>query len=336
LAGSEKPAREAFVTAYYFAYTRRLAAILAFLLVAVLLACRNAQANELFSESVTVPPLPSFDVGPVAGWHSFSILLSGNPNLPAQDATDTNTDPFAVNGISHITIGGYTPIASDAGTAVGPGLVKLPGLTRVNFTGTTDINLANIPDQQLSNPAGQVQFGLAGPLDNSTLDILAQHWSGNYDTQIAGPTALGYLRGIPVVSVIPHPAPPAAAPSGTSFQYIVDFLQFTQDGVSGSEWVEFPYVPGQQPSFTYGGWADTLDPIRFTNSEIQLSDTRIPLDDLNYADDAPTRLSGINDFQAQVTPDDVVPEPGAGALMFIIGAAVVTRRQGHRSRREAS
>jgi hypothetical protein len=296
-----------------------------------LLGAGNSRANELFSESVQVPPLPpTFDLGPVAGWHSFNMLLAGNPVLPTQDATDQNSDPFAVNGVSHITVGPYLPVANDAGATVGPGLVKLPGLTRVSFTGTTDINLGNIPNQNLSNPTDQVQFGLTGPADNSTLQFVSQHWGGNYDTAIAGPNALNYLRGVPVVSITPHPAPPAAPPPASAFKYIVDFIQFTQNGINGSEWAEFPYLPGQQPTFTYGGWADAVNRIHFTNHEIQLSDTMIPLDDLNFADDPPTLTGPTPAFSSATVPDDLVtavPEPCGGMVVTIAVSTLIRRRK---------
>jgi hypothetical protein len=280
------------------------------------LAGRDIRASELFSESVYVPPLTSlYEGNPVTGWNGFGILLQGDPVLPAQNASDPNTDPFAVNGISTITIDPYTPLATDAGIPVGPGLVTLAGLTRVHFTGTVPINQANIPNQGLSNPTDQVQFGLVGPTDNAPMRILAQHWVGSYTDFLGGKD--NYLRGVPVVSIIPNPAPPAVPPTGTNFNYIVDFIQFTEDGIDGSEWAEFPYVPGNQPTFTYGGWADPLDPIHFTNHEIQLSDTLIPLDDLNFADDPLSGGTNGPAFTPAAIPADVVPEPASFLLLAL-------------------
>jgi hypothetical protein len=290
------------------------------------LARGNACASELFSESVYVPPLTAlYDGNPVTGWNGFNILLSGNPVLPPQNANDTFTDPFAVNGSSTITTGPYTPVATDVGIPVGPGLVTLPGQTRVHFTGTAPINQANIPNQNISNPADQVQFGLVGPIDNTPLQILAQHWVGTYTDFLDGHD--NYLRGIPVVSIIPNPAPPATPPNGTSFNYIIDFVQFTQDGISGSEWAEFPYVPGDQPTFTYGGWADPLDAIHFTNHEIQLSPTLIPIDDLNFAGDPPTSGFDGSAFAPAAIPADVVPEPSAWLGMTLAMLGLLGRRR---------
>jgi hypothetical protein len=292
------------------------------------LASRDVRASELFSESVFVPPLTAlYDGSPVTGWNGFNILLSGNPVLPTQNASDTNTDPFAVNGTSTITADPYSSSATDAGIPVGPGLVTLPGLTRVHFTGTVPINQSNIPNQNLSNPTDQVQFGLVGPTDNTPLQILAQHWVGTYTDFLSDHD--NYLRGIPVVSITPNPAPPATA---TNFSYIVDFIQFTQDGISGSEWAEFPYVPGNQPTFTYGGWADPADAIHFTNHEIQLSPTLIPLDDLNFADDPPA--SGINDseFAPATIPADVVPEPSSFMLLAFVVMGILSLRRMDRPR----
>jgi hypothetical protein len=285
------------------------------------LAGSNAQASELFSESVYVPPTtdlstfadPSPDMSQV--WRRFHILLAGEPSLPTQNATDTNTDPFAVNGTSTIAVTyPYAFPVAASGDWVGPGPIQSPGLTALNFTGTAAINAANIPNQGLSNPAGQVQFGLVGPLDNTPMRFVGQHW-GYEPTAVPGD--LPFLRSVPIVSVIPSVVAPATPPAGSSFDYIVDFLQFTEDGIAGTEWAEFPYLPGEQPTFTYGGWADPFDPIHFTNVEIQLSKTMIPLDDLNFADDP---LSGGTlgpAFASEALPADVVPEPASLTLLAL-------------------
>lgn len=173
-------------------WTRILLGVLAGLILAF--GCRDLRASELFSESVFVPPVtPTYLGNPVTGWNGFNILLSGGPVLPAQNASDTNTDPFAVNGTSTITIGPYTPFATDAGIPVGPGFVMLPGQTRVRFAGTVPITQANIPNQNLSNPTHQVQFGLVGPIDNTPLILQSQHWVGTYTDFQGGKD--NYLRG---------------------------------------------------------------------------------------------------------------------------------------------
>jgi EAL domain-containing protein (putative c-di-GMP-specific phosphodiesterase class I) len=43
-----------------------------------------------------------------------------------------------------------------------------------------------------------------------------------------------------------HSRNPAPATSGTNFNYMVEFIEFTQGGICDSEWAEFPYVPGNQ------------------------------------------------------------------------------------------
>jgi hypothetical protein len=292
-----------------------------------------ASAGELFSESVYVPPLPTtFEGRPVGGWNSFNILLDGSETLPAQNASDPNTDPFAVIGSSTITTGPYSAFSTDAGTPVGPGFITQPGLNRIHFTGTFPINEAGIRNQDLSNPTNQVQFGVVGPTDNTPLRFYGQHWGGSYtDPVTLNPD--NYLRGIPLVTILPNPAPPATPPAGSTFDYIVDFIQFTQDGISGSEWAEFPYVQGQQPTFSFGGWADPLDPIHFTNHEIQLSTTPIPLDDLNFADDPPTGGLSLPDFEAAALPADVVPEPTAGLLLVLGATGIISRRHWGKMRR---
>jgi hypothetical protein len=291
-----------------------------------ILPARPAIASEFFSESVAVPPPAVFNSTAVGGWKGFAILMQAADPLPAQDATDTFTDPFAVNGTSTITDNAYLFDPTTVGQWVGPGPITIAGLQRLHFTGTTPITAAAIPDQKIGNPPGEVQFGVRGPIDNSVMHIIGQHWTAS----AVGPFAssLPYLRGEPLVSVTPHPAPPATPPAGTSFKYIVDFLQFTQNGINGTEWVEFPYVPGQQPTFTYDGWADSIDRIHFTNVETQLSDTLIPLDDLNYLNDPPTKTSGPGAFVAQDLPADVVPEPSA---LMLLGAGLVAALRRTRS-----
>src|SRR5580704_12574995 len=112
-----------------------------------------ATASELFSESVQVPavqqnlfPIAATGQFTVDAWKHFHILLSNDPVLPTQDNTDHNTDPFSVNGTSTITFTSLYSFADGAtGQWVGPGPIKLPSLSALNFSGTTAINPANIP-----------------------------------------------------------------------------------------------------------------------------------------------------------------------------------------------
>jgi hypothetical protein len=84
--------------------------------------------------------------------------------------------------------------------------------------------------------------------------------------------------------------------------------------------VEFPYLAGQEPTFTYGGWADQADAIHFTSNEIQISSTLIPLDDLNFADDPLAGGTLGSSFTSEALPADVVPEP---SQMMLLGLGVV-------------
>jgi hypothetical protein len=152
-------------------------------LLSVILICagRPARGSEQVSESVFVPPAISSYLGnPVSGWNGFGILMAGNPVLPTQSNTDTNTDPFAVNGTSAVTAESYDPLGTDAGVFVGPGPVTTPGLERLHFTGTVPITQGNIPAQNLDNPTDQVQFGIVGPVNNSAMNFVSQHWIGSY------------------------------------------------------------------------------------------------------------------------------------------------------------
>jgi hypothetical protein len=297
---------------------------------ATVVSLHGARASELFSESVYVPP--TTDLTPVAYsaaqgssfsevWKHFHVLLRGDPVLPTQNATDHNTDPFAVNGTSTITTTSpYVFPATASGVWVGPGPITGGGLTAVNFNGSVAINQSNIPNQGLDNPPNQVQFGLVGPLDNSTMDFVGQHWG---DEPAA---ATPFLRMVPIVSVIPSIAAPATPPQAESFDYIINFIQFTEDGVSGFEWAEFPYLPGEQPTFRYGGWADPFDPIHFTANDIQLSPAQIPLDDLNFADDPLTGGTAGPAFTSEALPADIVPEPVSCAVLAIGGVLGLTVR----------
>ncbi len=256
------------------------------------------------------------------------MLLTSDPNLPTQDATDKNTDPYAVNGTSTITMDGYSALSTDEGTPVGPGLVtKDGGIRDVVFSGSLSINQLNVPNQHLDNPPNEVQFGLTGPPNNAVMHFIEQHWGGSYQVAVPGGSRNGrYLRGEPIVNVTPSIVAAAAPPAGQSFNYIVNYLQFTEDGITGTEWVEFPYLPGKQPTFSYGGWADLLDPIHFTANYIQLSDTQIPLNDLNFADDPLGGGTGTPVFAELANPPDVVPEP-AGMGILCAGLALALRRK---------
>lgn len=341
---------------------------------AVLAVPLGAKGSELFSESVYVPPVVNTTPEPItaiSGWNNLNILMWATPPLPTQDPTDTNTDAFAVDGASTINTNSlFTPVASDAGTFIGPGRITGNIFDRVTFAGSTPINQANIPNQGLSNPTNQVQFGLTGPTNNGVMNFLAQHWGGTFQRTFATSTLPAppiaetdnFLRAVPIVNVEPHPAPPAAPPAGESFEYIVDFIQFTQyaisatatgelspsglggaratggnagggSAISGSEWVEFPFVPGQQPTFTYTGWADAADPIHFTVNQVEVSTTEIPLDDLNFTGDPPVGVSTTSNFQSEATPGDIViatPEPAMGVM--ILGIVAITAGRGRRHR----
>jgi hypothetical protein len=128
------------------------------------------------------------------------------------------------------------------------------------------------------------------------------------------------------VSIIPSIVAPPSPPAGEQFQYIVNFIQFTENGINGTEWAEFPYLPGEQPTFTYGGWADPVDRIHFTSNEIQLSPTEIPLDDLNFADDPLGGGVAGPAFTTQALPADIVPEPNALGLLAVATTLVLGRR----------
>jgi hypothetical protein len=300
---------------------------------ALIISVPAARASELFSESVDVPPFPTYaDGATVDGWNSFGILLAANANLPVQSATDTNTDPYAVNGTSTITDDPAYAYAGEQGIWVGPGPVTLDDLQRLRFAGNVPISQSSIPNQNVGNPENQVQFGIVGPTDNSPMELDGQHWIGNYHFPPLSGISETYLRSVPVVTVIPHPAPPANPPAGQSFQYIVDYISFTQDGISGTEWAEFPYLTGDQPAFTYGGWADPADPIHFTDTEIQLSNGLIPLDDLNFANDplGGSVSSGLEAFAPQANPADItvaIPEPASVGILATGAITLLARRR---------
>jgi hypothetical protein len=295
------------------------------------LAAGSARAAELFSESVLVPPTTTYLTTTISTWPRFTMLLTSDPNLPTQDSTDKNTDPYAVNGTSTITTDGYSALSTDEGTPVGPGLVtKDGGIREVVFSGRLSINQLNVPNQHLDNPPNEVQFGLTGPPNNAVMHFIEQHWGGSYQVAVPGGSRNGrYLRGEPIVNVTPSIVAPATPPAGQSFNYIVNYLQFTEDGITGTEWVEFPYLPGKQPTFSYGGWADLLDPIHFTANYIQLSDTQIPIDSLNFADDPLTGGISGSAFTQLANPPDVVPEPAGVLGIFVVAILIVRSRRSH-------
>ncbi|MGA2581775.1 MAG: hypothetical protein ABSG31_00745 [Tepidisphaeraceae bacterium] len=258
--------------------------------------------SELFSEYVSVPPVQApFEPGAtVAEWTQFNVYLTSEVTLPAQSATDVNTNPYAANG---------TASAGQSGATM-------------EFQGNT------IPpiNQNVGQPAGTVQFGIVGPTNGTPIPIKNQEWLGGQ----LPPPPLGFVLGesqtVPVVNVTPNPAPPASPPMGSSFKYITTFVQFSQDGTTGGEWVEFPFLTGQQPTLMFSGQADPADPITFSNAGFQISNTLIPLDDLNISNDPPPGYEGST-FTSMSLPVSITPEPASLSLLALCSVILAARRR---------
>jgi len=103
------------------------------------------------------------------------------------------------------------------------------------------------------------------------------------------------------------------------------FINFMQNGAdAGGEWAEFPFQPGQEPDFTFTSPTTGDGPITISNIGFQLSDTMIPLDDLNSVSDPPPGMPGSTFTPMApplVTSEPGVPEPSSLCLLSLGAAA---------------
>ncbi len=102
---------------------------------------------------------------------------------------------------------------------------------------------------------------------------------------------------------------------GSIYKYDIFFANVTQGGMTVGEWIEVPYTgapPTFSPRLTTGG-AGTLSNVGYF-----LSDTLIPLDQLNIQDYPPPGTSN-SPFIAAPQYDGPVsaPQPSTWAMMLI-------------------
>jgi hypothetical protein len=230
---------------------------------------------------------------------SFTMVLKGNVissiNLVAMK-TDVTVNPF------------YWVIVNlhgGVGTSTVTATLNSEGNTVVTFTGTYPV-----PSGQTNSPGHPPHFGLDPSAANGTgpkISVVSQGWSNGPSKKLT-----------PAVSV----SAPTVAANAVGIKYQIFFANVTQGSQTVGEWFEIPYTGASPPTITptvYTGGNVTL-----SNAGFQLSNTMIPLDNLNFGDYPP--LPGGSGWTATPQIDGPLssspsPEPATWALMILgIGA----------------
>ncbi len=181
-------------------------------------------APALRPSPATAAPLPPefrnwFVPVPSTPVNDFTIIFKGNvlADIPAQDPTQTLTNPFAFGGASTITTS-----------------LDTNGNTDVVFSGATIA-----PGTTFPYPNGEPHFGLndGSPISGG-LQVLSMSWS-------FGTTQLG---GLPAPTFFFTPLA-----TGTNFQFMTFFAQVGGIG----EWFEAPFTAGQPPQITIANTTTT-------------------------------------------------------------------------------
>jgi PEP-CTERM motif len=261
---------------------------------AVGLLCASGARGEIYNG---YDPLPS------GGASEFTFVFQGNIlssiNLTAME-TDATVNPFY-----WLIVNMYFGVGSSTVTATLNG----QGNTVITFTGVcgpSSVPCTLMPGQTNSSPGNPPHFGLdpsSSSPNGPTLTMLSQYWT-NGSTQTS----------LPGVST--------SAPSlgeGT-VKYDIFFANVTQGGMTVGEWIEVPYTgtaPSFSPRLTTGG-DGTLSNVGYF-----LSDTLIPLDNLNIQDYPPPGTDR-SPFTATPQYDGNVsaPEPSTWAMMLVGFAAL--------------
>ena len=271
---------------------------------AVGLLCASGARGEIYNG---YDPLPS------GGASVFTFVFQGNI-ISSINLTAMETDP-TVNPFYWLIVNEYGGVGSSTVMAT----LNAEGNTVITFSGTCGSSPCILmPGQTNSSPGSPPHFGLdpsSSSPNGPTLTMLSQSWT-NGSTQ----------TNLPGVST----SPPSLG-LGT-VKYDIFFANVTQGGMTVGEWIEVPYTGATPPSFlprlTTGG-AGTLSNVGYF-----LSDTLIPLDNLNIQDYPPTNMPN-SPFTATPQYDGSVnaPEPSTWAMMLIgfLGLAFAARgvsRQG--------
>lgn len=214
-------------------------------------------------------PLPAFPSD------TFTVILKGDQTgvIPAQNAADTLTNPFAFN------------------------LAQTPTVTvSLDAQGNTDIvyrGAAISPGASFPYPNNEPHFGLNNGVQPPTgFLVLSKTWSNS------GVPA--DVQKVPALSFATVPANPA----GPTYNFLIFYAQA---GTSG-EWFEVPYQPGQIPQVDLSN--GTTDPLTLSNVGFLTSPTQIPLDQLNF-DTLPPPGSPGSQFTPLPSLDGMTLAPGS-------------------------
>jgi hypothetical protein len=251
---------------------------LATLFCAAALLPTSAAAQPVLEVANWFNPLPPGGGGLGSTPNTYTVVFKGDQraNIPAQNANDTLVNPFAFLGATTIT-------------------------TSLDGNGNTDIVYQGAPiPMGMTFPFanGQPHFGLnEGTQPPGGFQILSQTWSNS-----GGGTATG--EPAPSLAVVP-------TPSGTTFHYVIFFAQF---GTLG-EWFESAFnSAGPPPQIQIGNFSTS--PFTLSNAGYFLSNTQIPLDQLNFNSEPPPGQPGSPFLPLQAI-DGLTVAPG-GVLLFAI------------------
>jgi hypothetical protein len=194
------------------------------------------------------------------------------------------------------------------------------GSTSVNYSAgsnTTTLSFLDAVGGTGILPSASATFGFdyAGSSDSPNSQVGVESTSGD----LANPTPIQ----LPALTVGINPPS-----SGVATQYVISFAQVTAGGQTTTSWFEVPYVGPNLPQISFQN--DSNVPLTLSDVGFQLSNTMIPLDNLNFNDEPPSSFTPVPDLPNNTPQDpttigassyDIVnlPEP-SGVVLLALGA----------------
>lgn len=258
---------------------------------------------------------------------TYVIVLKGDVRTSI-DVSATSTDAL-VNPFAYVNQHDF----AGSGTSSVSTSLNGNGNTVVTFTGSNPI-LSSYTFSYGASGNDLPHFGVDGSNGGGTsgsgptLTILDQYWSE------PSPTHLPSLT----VSM------PTLSGSATDIDYLMFYADVTASGSTAGQWFETPF-DGSQPPPSITLTDDTSNPITLSNTGYFITETYLPLDDLNYPTNPPPDVGG-SPFTplpsldgANLTAGDGqgtgggslslnVPEPASWLLLATGLAGVLPRRRG--------